>query len=93
VIEVTEADYPGMLAALTSFARTLLTGTEQIDIGELRAICERFQALGPVVEPTAYQRGGDLNLRDQAAFLKALDEFVTALRKLDHRPAEGDPDA
>lgn len=84
-VEITEENYPGMLNALVSFSRTLLAGTAQVDLGEMRAICERFQALGPVLEPTAYQRGGDLNLADQAAFLKAVDEFVTALRKLDRR--------
>jgi hypothetical protein len=86
-IEVTEENYPGMLAALTSFARMLLTGVEQIDLAEMRGVCERFQALAPVVEPTAFQRGGDLNLRDQAAFLAALDAFVIELRKLDRREA------
>ena len=87
MIDVTEETYPGILNTLVTFTRTILAATEQVDLAEMRSICERFQALAPVLEPTAYQQGGDLNLADQAAFLRALEEFVTAVRKLDRRPA------
>lgn len=93
MIEITEENYPGMLAALVSFSKTLLVGTEHIDLGELRAMCERFQAVAPVVEPTAYARGGDLNLADQAVFLRAVEEFVNTLRSLDRRPTGDTEDA
>ncbi|WP_242890199.1 hypothetical protein [Actinomadura litoris] len=85
MIEITDENYPGMIAALTAFVSPLLTGVEQVDLGEMRAVCERLQALAPVAEPAAYRNGGDMNLADQGVFLKALEEFVTTLRTLDRR--------
>jgi hypothetical protein len=78
--------YSGNLRTLTEISRTLLLVTETLDVREMRSTCERFQAIAPVLEPTAYIRGGSMNLADQAAFLAAVDDFVTALRKLDRRP-------
>ncbi len=85
--EITEETYPIILGGLTTLTRLFLQSTATIDLAAMRSICERFQALGPVVEPTAYQRGGGINLRDQAAFLAALDRFVTDVRKLDRSEA------
>lgn len=89
--ETPEELYPAALEALTGVARGVLTVADHIDLSEMRSICERHQALAPIVEPTAYRSGGDLNLADQAVFLRAVDEFVSTLRTLDRRPDEEDP--
>lgn len=81
--EITPELYPTALDALTSIGRMALQIADQVNVTEMRSICEQHQTLAPLLDPTAYQRGGDLNLRDQAAFLRAFDEFVTALRRLD----------
>lgn len=86
MVTVNEETYLTVLNTLASAAGMLHMVAEEIDLAEMRSICERFQALGPVLEPTAYHRGGGQSLTDQAAFLCAVDEFVTALRNLDRRP-------
>lgn len=84
--EITAETYPAALEALTTVARSFLAVTEQIDIAQMRALCARHQATAPVLEPTAYQRGGDANLTGQDAFLAATEEYLDKLRALDHRP-------
>lgn len=74
---------------LVGISRSYLTIADTIDIGRLREHCEKAQAVAPVLEPTAYQRGGGQDLQDQAAFLRAVDEFVAALRKLDRSEQAG----
>jgi hypothetical protein len=83
---ITDQQYPAALDALVNATRAIISLADALDIPAMRSICERHQALGPVLEPTAYQRGGMDNLRDQASFLAALDRFVTDVRKLDRRP-------
>lgn len=87
MIDVTADNYPSVLNALAGLCGPFLTAASQVDLARMRTLCEQFQALGPVLEPTAYQRGGALNLADQAVFLRALEDFVTTLRPLDRRPA------
>jgi hypothetical protein len=84
-VQVNRDSYPSIIQSLASFAKTLLLGTEQLDLSEMRRINEQFQAEAPILEPTAYRNGGDLNLQDQAEFLRLLEEFVTGLHKLDRR--------
>jgi flagellar biosynthesis/type III secretory pathway ATPase len=88
MIEITDENYPAILTGLTNLTRVVLQSTATLDIAAMRNICERFEAIAPIVESTAYQRGGDMNLRDQAALLAALDRFITDVRKLDRRPDE-----
>lgn len=79
--------YVAKLEALTHVARLMLQTADGIGgLAEMRNTLGQMEALAPVLEPTAYMRGGSMNLADQAAFLAAVDEFVTALRKLDRRP-------
>lgn len=85
--EITEETYQSALEALTSITRAFIQIAETVDIAAMRTIVGRFEALAPVLEPTAYARGGGMNLRDQAAFLAAADRFASELRRLDKRPA------
>lgn len=79
--------YVAKLEALTHAARLMLQTADGIGgLAAMRNTLGQMEALAPVLEPTAYVRGGGMNLADQRAFLAAVDEFVTALRKLDRRP-------
>ena len=73
------------ITTLTSAARALLQLADVIDLDQMQAVCGRFETLAPILEPTAYIRGGRDNLGDQMAFLGALRRFVDDLRKLDRR--------
>ncbi len=84
---ITDEQYIYELQGLLLATRAILELAEATDISALRTICSRFEALGPILEPAAYQRGGMRRLRDQATFLAALDEFVTKVRSLDDREA------
>lgn len=82
--------YMARLEALTHAARLMLQTADGIGgLQGMRDTLGQMEALAPVLEPTAYVRGGGMNLADQAAFLAAIDEFVTALRKLDRREQAG----
>lgn len=89
MIEITEETYPSLLPSLVGIGRMVIQATAPVDLGEMRAVCERLQTLAPIADPTSYGRGGDLNLRDQATFLAALDRFVTDLRNLDRAESGG----
>jgi hypothetical protein len=81
--EMTEDTYPAALTALTTLTRAMLQLAENVDIPEMRRIVARFETIAPIIEPTAYQRGGGINLHDQAALLEAFERFITDVRKLD----------
>lgn len=86
--DLNPADYVPAFDLLAKAATALEVLATTVGIRRMRQICAQMQALAPVLEPNAYQRGGMDELRDQAAFLAALDTFVTDLRKLDRRTTE-----
>ena len=86
MLDINRENYQAVLAALVGVSRSILQACEQVDLPKMRQICGEFEAIAPIIEPTAYMRGGMDNLADQAAFLAAVDRFVTDLRKLDRRP-------
>jgi hypothetical protein len=86
MITPTEQDYPGIVHTLVQAAGSFFSLATAVDVPELRRICERFETIAPITEPTAYARGGLDNLRDQADFLRAVDGFVTALHRLERQP-------
>lgn len=51
-------------------------------LAELLAECRQYEALGPVLCPSEWQRGGADNLADQLAALEAAHAFVTKLKPL-----------
>lgn len=75
--------YTSALDLLATSTAGLILIADDVDVARLRQQCEQMQAIGPIFEPTAYMRGGMTNLRDQAAFLAALETFVVEVRKLD----------
>ncbi|WP_431897868.1 hypothetical protein [Nonomuraea sp. bgisy101] len=81
-IAVDETTYTDALDLLAGAARAFRTLADSLDLDQMRTICEHFQALGPILEATAYHRGGGQNLRDQAAFLAAVQRFVDDLHKI-----------
>lgn len=85
-LRVTAETYPSALDALVAASRVVLDMAEQCDITAMRSLIGHYEAVAPIVEPTEYLRGGGQNLADQAAFLAAVDEFVTKLRRLDRTP-------
>lgn len=87
MIEITDETYPAIMSSLAGLTKMVLQATAAVDLATMRSICGRFQTIAPVLEPTTYQNGGDLNLHDQAAVLAALDRFVTDVRKLDRSEA------
>lgn len=82
---MTRGKYMAGLDVLTSTARALLQVAETVDVAAMRRVCGEMEAVAPITEPTAYARGGGRNLSDQAAFLAAVDRFVTDVKKLDRR--------
>lgn len=81
-----QSGYERELDTLATMTGPLLLVAGSIDIGRLRQICAEMETIAPIVEPTAYMRGGMTNLHDQAAFLAAVETFVTEVRKLDRHP-------
>jgi hypothetical protein len=72
-------NYPQMLDILISFCRNLLT----LPLDEMAAANEHWQTTAPIIEPTAYQRGGMDNLRDQRRVIDAAAALRRVLLSLD----------
>lgn len=51
-------------------------------IDELREMVERAETLGPILEPTAYQRGGGTNLYHQRLILDAVANLARVADKI-----------
>jgi hypothetical protein len=60
-------DYPQYLDVLLAACRTI----NAPPLRELAEANEHMQALGPLLEPTAYLRGGGQNLHDQRRIIDA----------------------
>jgi hypothetical protein len=76
-------NYAECLDALVAVCQPLML----LPIAEMQSANERFQALGPILDPTAYQRGGSQNLHDQRSIIDAALGLQRACEAL--RP--GDP--
>lgn len=77
-----DAEYTAAMNTLAAAGRIVLA----VDVDELRNIVARSEALGPVLEATAYHRGGGRRLAEQREFLDAAATFRAACERL--RPAE-----
>jgi hypothetical protein len=71
-----DREYIALLDILTSTLRPLLL----LPLAEMANANERMQALGPVLESTAYHRGGGQNLHDQR---RVIDAALTLRRVLE----------
>jgi hypothetical protein len=55
------------------FVSNLVMQIRLVDLDQLLAVVDRADALGPILDPTAYiMRGGAKNIADQRAILTAL---------------------
>jgi hypothetical protein len=77
---MTDAEYRAGMALVTFGVRILLTAP----VDRLRHNLAQVETLGPLVEPTAYLRGGADRLREQRELLDAVDRLVAVARK--HQP-------
>jgi hypothetical protein len=80
---LTAGDYTAGLDALTSVCRVLIG----LPVEQLRQANEHFQAIGPVMDPTAFMRGGGDRLREQRIVIDAACHLKAACESL--RPGDG----
>jgi len=63
-----------------------------VPVAALRDHLSRAETLGPMLDPTAYMRGGRENLEDQADVIKAASAVMNALERIaKRRGLEHDP--
>lgn len=73
------AQYVDLLDLLKGIAR----GLSYLPLEQMAAVNEQMQALAPVLEPTAYMRGGAGNLHDQRRVIDGALALQRILRSLD----------
>jgi len=56
-------------------------------VEELREIVSKVETLGPILEPTAYQRGGHKRLYEQRRVLDAVANLVKVYRDIERENA------
>lgn len=66
---MTNEEYEAVLDTATAAARLLLMIGDKLD--EARTDLSTIEAVAPILEPTAYQRGGMRRLDEQRRFLNA----------------------
>jgi len=76
--EIREA-YPQLIDFLANLVRPFL----MLPLQEMAAANEHWQTVAPILEPTAYQRGGANNLRDQRRVIDAAAALQQVLLDLD----------
>ena len=68
------SDYTVVMDTLVEVCRALLT----LPIEDMQQANEHFQAIAPIVDPTAFMRGGATNLREQRVILDAAAKLKAA---------------
>jgi hypothetical protein len=64
---ITDAQYRTYMDLVTAACRVLL----MVPVDELLAVVQRAETVGPILEPTAFLRGGGENLAAQREILQA----------------------
>lgn len=77
--------YVVALYALAAGAQALIHVAGTIDLRAMSRHLATMDTIAPLLEPTAYNRGGELNLRDQETFLDATIAYIDTIRTLDRR--------
>lgn len=72
------AQYPDLLDLITGLCRPIL----HLPLAQLASVNEQMQALGPILDPTAYMRGGE-RLREQRRVIDAMLSLQRVLLSLD----------
>lgn len=80
-VSSSHSDYMLTVDTVVAIIRSLLPLADEIT--EARNVNERMQALAPILEPTASQRGGADNLREQRVVLDAVAECIARVRTLE----------
>jgi hypothetical protein len=75
---MTDRQYEAHMDTVAEVVRWLLT----VPVEDLLSTISRAETLGPVLEPTAYQRFGSRNLADQRRILEAALGLQRAARKV-----------
>lgn len=75
-IEDVYQEYPQLIDHLTTLVRPLLL----LPLAEMASANEHMQALGPILQPTAYRDGGGTNLHEQR---RVIDAALALRRVLD----------
>lgn len=83
------AEYPQRLKLLADVTKALLQVAETADVPAMLNALGEHEALAPVVEPTAYLRGGGDNLADQRRFLEALQRFIDDINRMKPEETHG----
>lgn len=65
---MTDLEYKAAMDTLAAAARLMLT----VNVDALRNVVAQSEALGPILEPTEYARGGGRRLVEQREFLDAV---------------------
>lgn len=80
-----DVDYTAGLDCLTALCRSI----NLLPLREMQATNERMQALGPILEPIAYQRGGGQNLDDQRRVIDAARALQVVCEDIAARGRDG----
>jgi hypothetical protein len=74
-------EYEQSMEVLTSVCRMM----SMLPIDALQDHLQQAQALGPVIDPTAYRDGGAARLQDQQDLLDAASGVIRAVRRIARR--------
>lgn len=83
----TPPGYVTRLELLVGAVRAFLVTAEAVEVDDLLNSALHMDTIAPLLEPTAWMRGGGDNLADQVALLRAAKDFVAAVQKM--APADG----
>lgn len=68
--------YRERMDLLVTAVQTVCVTADLVDLPDLLRELERVEVMAPLLEPTAYMRGGANNLRDQRIVLRAVARFL-----------------
>lgn len=85
--EPTLPGYISRLELLVGAVRAFLVTADVVGVDDLLDTALRMDTVAPLLEPTAWMRGGRERLADQVALLRAVRTFLGEVKKV--APADG----
>lgn len=78
----TNEEWSAALQTLIAMTRGFAQGLRAFPLDDMLRTIGKMETLAPILEPTAYQRGGMENLDNQRKLLQASKDYLAAIEKI-----------
>lgn len=78
----TNEEWVATINALATVTRGFANAVRALPLDDMRATISKMETWAPILEPTAYQRGGMENLDNQRKLIEASQAYLAAIEAI-----------